>query len=94
MTQSNESSIEFAKHVSFANITPEYTVQVIEQVQKLIDNGMWFSDACEVVSILTDFNEKASGFDDVKQVSRFWDFISDNCCSKPGIEPLIDIPMW
>ena len=90
----NVSILEFAKEVAFANVTPEYTVQVIDQVQKLIDNGMWFSDACEVVAILTNFKKQAAGANDKRKISEFWDFISDNCWSQNGSKPLTPNPIW
>ena len=75
-------------------VSSYYVNQVIDNVQKLIDNGMWFSDACEVVSILTDFKQKAKNSDDIEACLEFWDFISDNCIAKTGVKPIIDMPMW
>ena len=92
MTQSQSNPI--TKAAQLAGVTPEYVDQIIDQVQKLIDNGMWFSDACEVVAIVTDFKKKAENFGNERQIAKFWDFVSDNCCAKPGVEPLIDTPMW
>ncbi len=92
MTQSqNDPTLKAA---ALAGVTPEYVDQIIDQVQKLIDNGMWFSDACEVVSILTNFKEKAENFGKEPYMAEFWDFISDNCWAKHGVEPIIDTPMW
>jgi len=68
--------------------------QVITQVQKLLDNGMWFSDACEVVAILTPLEVLFNNFDDSEKMGEFWDFISDNCVSPRGVAPRIDSPMF
>ena len=83
-----------SKAALLAGVSSTYVNQIIDQVQKLIDNGMWFSDACEVVAILTNFKERAGNFDNDKYMSAFWDFISNNCCAKHDVAPLIDTPMW
>ena len=68
--------------------------KIINQVQKLLDNGLWFSDACEVVSILTPLDELLGNFDDNEKMGEFWDFISANCVAPRGVEPLIAMPMF
>jgi len=68
--------------------------QVIIQVQKLLDNGMWFSDACEVVAILAPLNTLLRNFDDSEKMGEFWDFISDNCIAPRGVTPIIPSPMF
>jgi len=68
--------------------------QVITQVQKLLDNGMWFSDACEVVSILTPLEDLFNNFDDSEKMGEFWDFISDCCTAPRGVTPRIASPMF
>lgn len=75
-------------------VSSYYVNEVIDNVQKLIDNGMWFSDACEVVAILTDFKQKAKNFNDIEAVNEFWDVISDSCIVQTGVKPVIDMPMW
>lgn len=68
--------------------------QVTVQVQKLLDNGMWFSDACEVVSILTPLEVLLDNFNDSEKMGEFWDFVSDNCVAPRGVTPLIATPMF
>ena len=74
--------------------SPSFVNQVINQVQKLLDNGMWFSDACEVVSILTPVNDHIINFNDSEKMAEFWDSVSDNCVSPRGVKPLIATPMF
>ena len=75
--------------------TPRHVVdQVINQVQKLLDKGMWFSDACEIVALLTPLNTLLRNFNDNIAMSAFWDFISDNCISPRGVTPIIPSPMF
>ena len=86
-----DSIIQTAKLVG---TEPSFVNQVISQVQKLLDKGMWFSDACEVVSILTPLNDRLDSFNDSEKMAEFWDFVSDNCVAPRGVTPLIATPMF
>ena len=83
-----------SKAALLAGISSTYVNQIIDQVPKLIDNGMWFSDACEVVAVLTNFSQKAKNFEDVEAIGDFWDYISACCGAPKDVKPVIDKPMW
>jgi len=68
--------------------------RLIDQVNLLIENGMWFSDACEVVCILNPLKENVENFNDYKTMSEFWDFMSDCCYSPAGVEPKTKYPIF
>lgn len=53
--------------------------QVVEQVQLLLDNGYGFSDACDIVSILTPLKTRFKNFEDSKAMAEFWDYVSLQC---------------
>ena len=77
-----------------AGVSSTYVDQIVDQVQKLLDIGMWFSDACEVVAVLTNFSQKAKNFEDTEAINEFWDYISRCCVAPKDVKPVIDMPMW
>lgn len=68
--------------------------QLIDQINLLLTNGMWFSDACEIVGILNPLKENIENFDNYETMSEFWDFISDCCYSPKGVEPKTKYPIF
>ena len=86
--------ISVDKAAELVGTSPRLVNQVIDQVQKLLDRGMWFSDACEVISILTPLNDHLDNFNDTTIMAQFWDFVSDHCSSPRGVKPLIASPMF
>jgi hypothetical protein len=68
--------------------------RLIDQVNLLLANGMWFSDACEIVCILNPLKENVENFDNHEIMSEFWDFMCDCCFSPKGVEPKTKYPIF
>ena len=68
--------------------------QLIDQVNLLLEKGMWFSDACEIVCILNPLKDRIENFDNYEIMSHFWDFMSDCCYSPKGVEPKTKYPIF
>lgn len=68
--------------------------RLIDQINLLLENGMWFSDACEIVCILNPLKDNIKNFDNYEIMSHFWDFMSDCCYSPKGVEPKTEYPIF
>ena len=79
-------------YANLMSLDTDYVIHIIESVQELIDMGMWFSDACEVVCIVTKFSDKLNNQIPVETSAQFWDFISECCWTKTA--PLTQTTLW
>ena len=68
--------------------------QIIDYVQLLLNQGLWFTDACEIVAILTPLKSRFANFEDPEKMGEFWDFVSDNCVVPDGVELRTDLPVF
>ena len=68
--------------------------RLINQINLLLANGMWFSDACEIVCILNPLKGNVENFDNYEIMSEFWDFMSDCCFSPKGVTPKTEQPLF
>ena len=68
--------------------------RLIDQINLLLENGMWFSDACEIVCILNPLKGNIKNSEDYEIMSEFWDFISDCCYSPKGVTPKTTQPVF
>lgn len=76
-------------------IVQELTVEMFDKakayIQGLLDDGMWFSDAC----YLLQFSDKAyqlTGNQD--NIQKFWDYLADRCVAPEGVTPKTESPLF
>lgn len=72
-------------------LTIEMYLNAQRQIQQMLDNGMWFSDACHILGILDDTYHLQG---DAEQIDKFWDQLANDCVSPKGVEPKIEHPMF
>ena len=79
---------------NIAGISVDYLNQLIFQIQTLLNRGFWFSDACEIISILTNFKQRASNYEDTESMIDFWNEMSDICYAPEGTELITPTPIF
>jgi hypothetical protein len=76
-------------------INQELTVRLFKNaesyIQGLLDEGMWFSDACHILQFSDpDYNLTGNH----ENINKFWDLLADTCVAPEGVEPKTEQPLF
>ena len=74
--------------------TQEWVIEeMANEIQKLLNTGWWFSDACDVVHFMFDHQ---SQFKNPKHeyILELYDQLANDCYAPKDVKPFLSQPLW